>query len=377
MPHLRQRQIKKSLQKALSYWPAVAVLGPRQCGKSTFLRDLIWKPKQFTYLSLDQIAHRSRAQSNPELFLSGIEIFPLVIDEAQKAPPLFDEIKAVIDRRRIPGRFILSGSVEFSKKTAIKESLTGRVATLRMDAMTFRETAPKTPGLDSVLHYLEWGGMPGVCFARDQQVRGTYWRQWIETLCERDLRNFLGGGRLSSDLAYRVLECTAKIPFPTRSNIAAELRVDGRRVQSHLDALESLFILNGIHPSPKGIGKMIYLPFDSGLAHSLGANLRRRWQSWFALEFLNQDRFRQGPRAARLAYYMTSRGSFIDFCTKKDFYLYSDQPSPDRSCLMTVHAALRKAKEAKFWVCLATEAPTVSLGPGVRSLPWPKIATSL
>ena len=83
---------------------------------------------------------RMAAQKNAEAFLNSFQQEPLIIDEAHKAPVVFDEIKALVDSDRRPGRFILTGSVQFSSKLDIRESFTGRVVNLRFDSMTLPET---------------------------------------------------------------------------------------------------------------------------------------------------------------------------------------------------------------------------------------------
>src|SRR5471030_3115864 len=101
MAHRRARNLKEQFLRQLKIWPVVGLLGPRQCGKSTFLRELVWKSDTYTYETLDHKAVRDRALQSPELFLSTADIYPFVIDEIQKAPDLFDEIKALVDKKRI------------------------------------------------------------------------------------------------------------------------------------------------------------------------------------------------------------------------------------------------------------------------------------
>src|SRR3989338_8707351 len=103
MPHNRKRLLHERFLKDFRFWPVISLMGPRQCGKSFFLQNLLWSKSRFDYVTLDRAAQRETATRNPELFLQGFSKRPLVIDEAQKAPPIFDEIKAVIDERRKPG----------------------------------------------------------------------------------------------------------------------------------------------------------------------------------------------------------------------------------------------------------------------------------
>jgi uncharacterized protein len=102
----------------MKLWPIMGVLGARQSGKTTLLRDIISNGLKSRYVSLDSKSLRDQAQRAPELFLSAEaeEFETLIIDEVQKAPDLFDALKAKVDLRRRPGQFILSGSPNFHKK---------------------------------------------------------------------------------------------------------------------------------------------------------------------------------------------------------------------------------------------------------------------
>ena len=110
MTHTRKRAVLPEFRKKLKAWPIVSLLTTRR-----------------------------RAENSPELFLKTVEVFPLVLDEVQKVPHIFDELKAIVDVKRIPGRYVLTGSVQFSRKIGIRESLTGRSATVRLDTMSILE----------------------------------------------------------------------------------------------------------------------------------------------------------------------------------------------------------------------------------------------
>jgi len=141
MPHDRKRHIIKLIKKKLSFSPIVTIQGPRQCGKSFFTREILQKSlKDSQYFTLDLSSERDFANSNPDTFLEGKKKFhPLIIDEAQKAPALFDAFKYQVDQNRRPGMYLLLGSTEFSGELLIKESLTGRLSRTRMYPMTMAE----------------------------------------------------------------------------------------------------------------------------------------------------------------------------------------------------------------------------------------------
>lgn len=116
------REIANHIVSALEDMPVVAVTGMRQTGKSTFLQEQA-EFKGRKYITLDDFAQLAAAKENPDRFVDTDE--PLIIDEAQRCPELFVAIKRAVDRDRVPGRFILSGSANFLLMKNISESLAG------------------------------------------------------------------------------------------------------------------------------------------------------------------------------------------------------------------------------------------------------------
>jgi len=212
------------------------------------------------YETFDLQSTRSRATKSPELFLDNGRPL-LIIDEAQKLPNIFDEIKAIVDNKRTLGKFILSSKVRMSKRVHVREPLTGRTSTIRLEPLVLRETSKaKSFSLTDTMEFIEKGSMPGVCFLRDQMQRDKYWEQWLDTTCQRDLKIF-GRGALSGDLAFEILEATVKLLLPNLSDISREINVDARRVKSVVEALEDLFILRPIPPAKSGVVKNNLSPF--------------------------------------------------------------------------------------------------------------------
>ena len=377
MAHIKERQIYQYFKKQLKAWPVVCLLGPRQCGKSTFLRELAFKQKISTYRTFDNAADRRRAQSSPEAFLATVEHPPLVLDEAQKVPEIFDEIKALVDNCRIPGSYILSGSVQFSQKVGIRESLTGRTAIIKMDTMTIRETLSeksKTISLGNIIQYLHKGGMPGACFMRDAHVREDYWSQWLDTLCERDIRQY-SGGRLSTTLTRDIIETIAKLEEPTTVEIARSLRVDSRRITNIIGALTDLFIIREVPPCRYGVGKPLYFLFDCCLATYLGSSQRRLLQIWFLSEYQNQHEFK-GTTVKRPEYYRKRGGAFVDFYTPSDnsFHVFCEQVTPDAYFIRSAESAIANSSTAKCNIYAATETPEVKHSKQILIAGWQKVS---
>jgi predicted AAA+ superfamily ATPase len=206
MPHLRNRYLQPLLERSQKYSPITGIFGHRQVGKTT-LASILSKD----YLTLDKKSFLRLAQEDPETFLKEHPGSPLVIDECQFAPPLFPALKEWVRVHPKPGQFLLTGSVRFSSRKAIRESLTGRLIVWELLPMDLSEAhSGRLP--DALLKilseksvsvplndapyfkteefnkYLVQGGLPGIFSVRDPAIRKQRFDTQIDTLLERDLR---------------------------------------------------------------------------------------------------------------------------------------------------------------------------------------------
>ena len=282
MPHARYRFASQKIQKKLALHPVLAIQGARQTGKSFLVREWLRSDRQGAkYLSFDDLSTRNSAQLSPRSFLlENDEARPLILDEAQKVPEIFDAIKFEVDQSRRPGRFLLLGSTEFSRLTRIRESLTGRMGRIRLFPLTLQEvlaTGPRAPHVNraTLLKYLTAGGMPGIFSLRNHEEIHSLYQDWVELTCYRDLQQFQGL-KLSGEIAIQILRLASTLEEPTRANFARTLRLDPRRVETHLKALCELFVLQKLEPHPSGTGKPIFLPFEVGLADYFAASRERK-----------------------------------------------------------------------------------------------------
>ena len=275
MPHSRDRYLTKLLAKSLRFWPVVCLVGARQVGKSTLLRNL----KGYEYSTLDDSGLNELATRNPRALLNP----PCIIDEAQKAPRLFDEVKLDVDHQRVPGKFVLTGSVRFSKRTLIRESLTGRAKTLQLFPFLCSE-ALELPFEDrwskaltknrlrvsrtELEHCLLKGGMPGIFSVRSAQEIRSYWKTLIESYIYRDLL-FSVPKNANPNLALKILRAIAETlalgESPTFSRILKKTGGTRTQVQRHLTGLEDLMILHRIPHWDASSTLDQFLPFDSAL----------------------------------------------------------------------------------------------------------------
>ena len=132
-----ERSVSDILRKYASWFPVVSVTGPRQSGKSTLVQSVF---SDYSYVNLELPGDLEAANADPLGFIRSHPA-PLIIDEAQLAPELFNVIQVESDRAGTPGQYILSGSQNFLLRRQITQSLAGRVGILTLPPLSFRELA--------------------------------------------------------------------------------------------------------------------------------------------------------------------------------------------------------------------------------------------
>lgn len=286
--HHRSRHILGILKKRAKMFPVLGVLGPRQVGKSTFLMKEWREAMDAVYLTFDKQEIAQRARRSPEQLLSSeSDDFTrhLIIDEAQKVPAVFDSIKAMIDENRRLGRYTLSGSVEFSIKSGVRESLAGRMGITRLFPMTLSElngSALYAPWLKChfsdrpvslkstiVEKWLVRGGMPIFCCFSEKEERMGVIHAWLEAICYRDLKQ-LYGADYDPELALNLLRTIAlKSEAPISMLSLTELGATTASIKKHLMALESLFLIYKVPSFENPAGQCMYKIFDAGVINGL------------------------------------------------------------------------------------------------------------
>jgi uncharacterized protein len=281
-----ERDISPTILEALQEMPVVILTGMRQTGKSTFLQQ---QPglKNRRYLSLDDFEHLAAAKEDPEGFIASDE--PLTIDEAHKCPEILTAIKNAVARKRIPGKFLLSGSANFAVLKGISESLAGRAVYFPLYPFTRRELARKVSGRPFLHQCLESGQAPKVSglppITEEEILRGgmpsvalkevknkTIWFKGFEqTYLERDLRELSQIGNIISfrHLLHLAALRTGQLLVPSQLSRDAKLNV--ATTSRYLSLLEASFIIHRLSPYLKNRSSRlikspkIYLT-DSGLA---------------------------------------------------------------------------------------------------------------
>ncbi|MEZ5458286.1 MAG: ATP-binding protein [Steroidobacteraceae bacterium] len=305
MPYL-DRSLQTQILKAGRAFSALLLTGPRQCGKTTLLRHCY--PKA-SYVLLEDPDVIGRVRSDPQAFMEGLRP-PVILDEIQNAPELFNYVRSRIDAA--PGRkaqWLLTGSQEAPLMQGVTESMAGRVAVLHLLPLSTMET-PKVTQLR--------GGYPGVI--NRPSSADLWFRSYVQTYLERDIRAVTAVRDLGTYRRFLALLASRTGGILNRTDLAAPLGVSVPTINEWLNALEVTGQVLRVAPFYENFGKRlikspkIYFA-DSGLAcHLLGI---RTLQALRASPFAGP--IFEGFIASELAKWQVNRGGAVEL------YYFRDQ----------------------------------------------------
>jgi predicted AAA+ superfamily ATPase len=259
------------LRRRLEQFPAVALLGPRQVGKTTLALQLAATTPSL-YLDLEASADLARL-SEPSLFLQRHADKLVILDEVQRLPGLFAELRGLIDAGRrqgqANGRFLLLGSASVELIRQSSESLAGRIAFLELGGLHALEL-----GADALDKLWIRGGFPGSTLAATDGDSAEWRRQFIRTYLERDIPQL--GPRVPAETLRRFWTMLAhgQGSLLNAAELGRSLGVDGKTVGRYLDLLVDLLLVRRLPPLLANMGKRLVrspkvLVRDSGLVHTL------------------------------------------------------------------------------------------------------------
>lgn len=287
---LYQRFASERLLEALGDSPVVLLHGPRQCGKTTLAR-LVGEQRDYAYLTFDDEVARLAADADPAGFVDGLPE-RVVLDEVQRVPGLFTALKATVDRTREPGRFLLTGSANVLLVPRLADSLAGRMAVLRLHPLAQAELEGRAPTFlatllagrfatrrtdrlrDALAERIADGGYPAA-LARPAGRRRTLWyRDYLETIVQRDVRDL---ARISAlDALPRLLALaagqTARLLNVT--DLAGPFSVSRPTIRDYVTLLQRVFLLEELPPwHTNRLNRLLKTPKlhvgDTGLACAL------------------------------------------------------------------------------------------------------------
>ena len=256
------------IKQLSSLFKAVAITGPRQSGKTTLVKELFQdKP----YVSLENPDNRKFALEDPRGFL---ERYPVgaIFDEVQRTPEIFSYLQEILDSKRTPGQFILTGSNNFLLQQNISQTLAGRVAFLNLLPFSLQELYPDNQSLPSIDAILLTGLYPPVY---DLHLPPQDWYpNYIRTYIDRDVRQIKNITDLVIFERFMGLLAGRNGQELNLSSLAVETGVDTKTIQSWIGILESSFIIYLLKPHFKNFNKTIVKRpkvyfYDTGLVCSL------------------------------------------------------------------------------------------------------------
>lgn len=278
------RELEPHFLSALKTFPAVALTGPRQSGKSTLIEELL--KKEYEIVRFDRPETRELFYHDPVTFMKNHNN-RVVFDEAQLVPELFEYIKVAIDEdRHNYGKFVISGSHQFNLMKGITESLAGRIAHLCLFPLQ-RSEIP-----DSLQESAIWqGGYPEL--VRNAYINKDLWfSSYLSTYLEKDIRSQHNIGDLRDFTRLIGLLAANVSQQLNQSTLARNLGVAVSTISRWISILEASYIIFLVQPYSNNYGKRIVKApkvyfYDTGLAcHLTGIQ--------------NESQFRQGPMAGAI-----------------------------------------------------------------------------
>ncbi len=259
------RHLTQKLKQSTLKYPVVAVIGPRQSGKTTLVKHTFSK---MDYVSLEDPDIREFAKNDPRGFLSNYEK-GVIIDEAQRVPDLFSYIQGIVDNKKKSGQFILTGSQNFLLHDQISQSLAGRVSILKLLPFSLQELDMKNKNFE---YYLYKGFYPRLY---DSKVLPNDWYpNYIQTYIERDIRQIKNITNLNMFQKF-IKMCAARTgQLLNLSSLANDCGITHNTAKEWLSVLEASFIIFLLKPHYKNFNKrLIKAPklyfYDVGLAANL------------------------------------------------------------------------------------------------------------
>jgi len=269
-----KRNITAIVYEFLEDFRIVAISGPRQSGKTTLSKEIA-KELNMDYYTLDNDAIQTTAQNNPINFINQLSKKPCVIDEIQMVPELVSALKISVDEQNESGMFLLTGSADLFKMSAIKESLAGRMVSIslfplscfelnncskNMIDMLFDDKIKrfnfKKISYEKMIEQMVMGGFPSIQ-GKSSRSQDAWFESYIEARIEKDLTLVKKISQENKSEINKLLKILASITsnIVKYSSLSKHLNIKDMTVKSDIEILEALFLVKRVNPYFTNLGK--------------------------------------------------------------------------------------------------------------------------
>jgi len=257
-PVFYPRLIIPRLTEALGDTPVVLIHGPRQSGKTTLARQ-VGDAAGYAYISFDDDVQRAAAQADPVGFMAELPD-KAVLDEVQRVPELFTSLKVAVDRNRSPGRFILTGSANVLLAPKLADSLAGRMEILRLHPLAQAELSGKSAFLEAMLsgrfktgsqarlgkalaEKVAAGGYPAALARSSARRQAAWYRDYIETMVQRDVRDLARISALDALPRLLALAASQTARLLNVADLAGPFQLTRPTIRDYVTLLARVFLL--------------------------------------------------------------------------------------------------------------------------------------
>jgi hypothetical protein len=347
-----KRHLEHRLLDSLAHFPVVLLIGARQVGKSTLVRQIAGTAWPARYLTLDDRTTLDAALRDPDGFVQGLD-GPAVIDEVQRAPDLLRAIKLVVDRARRPGRFLLTGSAHVLTLAKVSETLAGRVAVHELRPFAWselkRSVAPRISRLfdtaasrlllgekaaapfGQVRDLLLTGAFPDPALMKSDSARRTWFESYRQTYLERDLRDIAAVAHLPEFSRLMIALALRTGTLLNVAELSRDIGLPETTIKRDLQLLAQTFQVGTLPPfASTRVKRLVKTPkvywTDTGMAAHLAAarswsDLGRRNLGGFFLETWVHTEIRKllslEQESVELTFWRTHDGHEVDFLLER------------------------------------------------------------
>ncbi len=282
------RLVEPAVRAALADTPAVLIVGPRRCGKTTLVRAV--GTERYSYLTLDDKTTLAAATDDPVAFIRGLDY--VILDEIQRAPELLLTIKQSIDEDYQPGRFLMTGSANVLSLPRVADSLAGRMQIISMLPLAQSEIAGRNTNFidqlfagevaapsalclgDEFARRVFAGGFPEALSRSDERRRREWFRSYLRSILSRDLRDIADIERLTEIPEFVRYLANFSARLINYSDLGASISVSHKTSMRYVALLEQMYLLSVVQPwHRKALKRFVKTPkvhfYDSGLLSTI------------------------------------------------------------------------------------------------------------